>query len=374
MRSAALVATAVTFVACGDRDRSTSNELVPQWFIDTTRTLDIPAQAGDGTLQLANPVGATRFGDGTIAVADAMASAVRFFDENGVLRQSVGRDGAGPGEFASLSWLGRCGIRSLSVWDRQLSRITQFDDSGRVVWLHQLPVGREGEVPPVLLSCSRTGTSVAIGQPTPQEADGRFARFRGPIMVGTTTDQLRGVGASTVVTEWDTETRQSRPLGVRSFVAAADDRFFLAMTDSAVVTVHDLAGVLLRTIPVRGEARPPTPAHVQAAAEALTARISNLDLRRRIQERATMIPAPERLPAFGGLFVDGSGIVWVQLSIPGDSTLVLRGFHPDGAPVAELNVPMYITIFEIGEDYVLGHYEAPSGEPHLVLHRFARAP
>lgn len=373
MRATSIVFVTVTvLVGCTDEARRPTGAAVAVWTIDESQTVTVSAVAPDGELQLEHPVGGTRLADGTIVVADGMAPAVRFFSKAGVLLQSVGRRGRGPGEMLSLVWLGRCGPRVVTVWDRTQGQLISLDDFGGLVRQHQLPMGHEGEVAPAFLSCSESGTYVAVGQPTPGITDGPFAQFFGPIMIGRTSDQMRSIGVSTVVTEWSTEARQSRPLGARSFVAAAPDRFFVAMTESSSVAIYDLDGVRTGTVSVETPPRSPTAAHIQAAAEALTVAIGNVDLGRRIQERAILIPPPAVAPPFGGVFVDPTGLLWVQLTIPGDTTTHLRAFNGDGVAVADMHLPSSLAVFEVGVDHVVGRHEDINGVMHVVVYRYRR--
>jgi hypothetical protein len=66
---------------------------------------------------------------GNIYLPDHSAVTIRVFDENGNYLYNIGRQGNGPGEFASIWALDLFGDE-LSVFDRGNNRIVQFLTSG----------------------------------------------------------------------------------------------------------------------------------------------------------------------------------------------------------------------------------------------------
>ncbi|MGQ0560369.1 MAG: hypothetical protein ACT443_00690 [Gemmatimonadota bacterium] len=58
---------------------------------------------------------------------------VLHFDSTGKLIRKVGRSGSGPGDFASVTWLGQCASNSVFVNDFVRKRITVLDDEGGIV-------------------------------------------------------------------------------------------------------------------------------------------------------------------------------------------------------------------------------------------------
>src|SRR3990172_4075137 len=111
----------------------------PQWTVSDTQIASIGTVDGPVDYQFTQIVGATRFEDSVIAVADAGTNSIRFFGADGKLTQTVGRTGNGPGEFRAMQSLRRSGADSLVLLDRRLSRVTVFDRSGRVLKIVQLP-------------------------------------------------------------------------------------------------------------------------------------------------------------------------------------------------------------------------------------------
>lgn len=72
------------------------------WEVDPQPFLDIAGTTDSGRPVFGDPIGATRLSNGTLVVADRSESVVLFFDSTGMVTRSVGRKGAGPGEFEDL--------------------------------------------------------------------------------------------------------------------------------------------------------------------------------------------------------------------------------------------------------------------------------
>jgi hypothetical protein len=60
------------------------------------------------------------------------------------------------------------------------------------------------------------------------------------------------------------------------------------------------------------------------------------------------------------------------LSVPGDPTTRLRAIRENGTVVADVTVPVNLSVFEVGADYMIGAREDENGEPHLMVFRLRR--
>lgn len=98
-----------------------------RWTIDTTPMVDIGSDT-DTTAQFNDVPGALLVGD-TIIVADGSDLVLRYFDLRGNALKTVGRKGAGPGEYESIRTLQRAGD-SLLIHDAQQERATLLHTSG----------------------------------------------------------------------------------------------------------------------------------------------------------------------------------------------------------------------------------------------------
>lgn len=130
---------------------------LPHWSIEAQPILDIGDEV-DGSVESAGDViGATRMDDGGIIVADRASSSLKFFSPQGQLIRSVGRKGHGPGEFAQMATMLRCGD-SLYVFDAGIRKYAVYSLNGE--WSRQFALATPGarEVPyrPV---CNAHGTT-----------------------------------------------------------------------------------------------------------------------------------------------------------------------------------------------------------------------
>lgn len=339
-----------------------SQDAVHQWAVDTIPVVDIAATGPGGEPVLASVVGATRLADGTVIVADAYDAAIRFFDRGGRLMRSVGRHGGGPGEFTSLAWLGQCGRDSVYAWDRGRQLMSVLTATGAVVReFHIAPT-------PTLLACAPNGTFAFFGpaEDLPTSVTGmEEAQLHGPLFVAAHPDStVKSLGVAPM--------GEPRPLGRMTQLATSRDYAFVGPADSGTVIGHPLRGgadVMIRT----GVAsRVATARHFDRAIAAQAAVFSDAASRAMTERMLHQMKMPARLPAYSGLFADPTGVLWVELSIPGDSGTWLRGVDPTGRIVADLHLPREVRVFEVGADYLLGSVETPSGELHVNEYHWQR--
>lgn len=355
--------------ACGDMDEARIVADVPLWSVDSVPIFGITGLAPDGALAFEYATGATRLADGTIAVGDDWAAAVRFFDESGVLVRSSGRHGEGPGEFGRIGWLGQCRPDTLFVWDANLRRMTLLESDGDFVRVFRIPRDAGEMPPPVLMSCSRSGViaTLALGR----NQDPRFDSQTGesPLLQGLAT--VNPSGEVTLVIG-EVVLGRSAPLRGIAALAVSSDRVYHGGNDSALVDAYALDGRHITTISVDVMRRPPSQEHYRELNEARSRQLTNPDDRHIVIELAMRIPMPEFLPPYAALFTDPSDDLWVQLSHPSDSLTHLRAIAADGRVLGDVLIPKDMRVFEVGQNYVLGAFDDDSGEPHVAMFEYRR--
>ena len=114
----------VTTVAAWDTARP--------WTVESEAIARIGEMDGDAPYLFQGVVGVEVLEDGRIAVADGLSREIRFFDAQGTHLLTFGGAGEGPGEFASIEWLGRCGV-GLFVMDPRSARVTVLSLQGELV-------------------------------------------------------------------------------------------------------------------------------------------------------------------------------------------------------------------------------------------------
>ncbi len=341
-------------------------------FVEARLITELPRPADADTAFLQHPAGATRFANGTIAVADGMAPTVRFFDADGNLIRTAGRSGEGPNEFVNLNWLGQCGHDTATVYDFSLMRFTNLDATGRFVGQFPLRDRFDLPRPPARLSCSRSGHLVVLLRISGDRIRGReVSIMTAPLFLLPLIGDATPILEATPIIEWINEEATYRPVSFTTAFAVSDSLVYVSRTDSAVVRTYDFAGDLASTMTLDLKRRTPSDLHVRRNAEELTAFLTNLDGRNQIIERYMGMDRPEYLPYHNGLHLDRVGRLWVVLSFPGDSMTVLRAFDGRGVAIGEVRVPADIRVLEVGEDYVLGALlDARTLEPRVALYGF----
>jgi len=337
------------------------------WRADSIVT-DIPGASAAGDLNFTIPAGATRLSDGTVVIGDLHGGAVRYFDEAGRQVASFGRFGEGPGEFGQVNWLGQCAADTVLVWDTQLSRLTVLDRRGWMVHQDRIPMG-EHRMPPLLLACAPGGPLAALrlpSEPVSGTSDGRSPMYRGRL------DFLDDRGRVTQEAG-DASVGETQVLGRLTKMAVAPGVLYVGTAESAAVDVYDSTGLRVGSVGVGSVGREVTqPLWEHAVDERLWQLAQPVD--RATRDWMLGLPRPKYLPPYSALAADPEGILWASLSFSGDTTTVLRGVRPAGSEVADILLPKYVSVLEVGVDYVLGIHADETGELHVVVFRLGRSP
>jgi hypothetical protein len=341
-------------------------------FVRARLLAQLPTDSDTASVYFEHPVGATRFPDGTIAVADGLAPAIRFFDAQGAFLRSVGREGEGPGEFATLNWMGRCGTGTVTVWDFSLLRFTTVTATGEIRGQGRLEDIWEIPRPPAILSCSRAGHTALLLRLSGERIRGRdISVLTAPLYLVSSRGVATLIDEAAPVIEWINDERIYRPVSMTTQFAVSDSRLYVSRSDSAQIRIYDLNGHLEEVLTLDLVRRAPTDGHVRRNAEERTAFISDRAGRSRFVDRYMTLPRPAYLPYHNGIHLDAAGHLWVLLSFPGDPTTSLRAFTLRGDVIGDVLVPTDLRILELGDDYILGTIEdAATLEPRVVLYGF----
>jgi hypothetical protein len=323
----------------------------------------------DGAALFGLVAGATRLADGTIVVADVSSSALKFFDGQGRLARTAGRDGSGPGEFRGLSGIKQCAQDSLFATDAGHG-VSVFSATGALVRQFRLPQYAG------LVACSRDGVLAVVNsgeeEQEPQE-DPEVRRLRTPLVLadarGTQTHELGVVSLGDIHTAGNGWLPQ--PGTSRAGFAVGRERVVVCPTDSGAIGAYSLRGRRLRPIPLDVPLRAPSRAYVEKFADEFVAAMP-ATMRAHFKERFLRIPATEHLPPCSSILVDPDDNVWVGLSVLGDSVTTLRVFGRDDRVLGDVTVPAALKVLEIGSDYLLASGESADGEPWVRVYRVRR--
>ncbi len=301
-------------------------------------------------------VGASRLTDGSIAVATAGTSGLRFYAPDGTWRTTAGRPGDGPGEFRRLEAMVPYRGDSLAAWDGRLVRITLFDSRGRPG--RSISVGE----PYLTLHGATSDGSFVLHRPEQVALDAESGLRDVAIEVfrlgpdGSPGSSLgRVLGRRTWVGEVvGLMSTTDQPLGPSSRVAAARTDVWIANAGTGRIARSGPGGRLL-SIAREASTGPITARHLRAAKARYAATLAEYpaDIADGLLAGFDRIDRPATLPPFGQVVADREGYVWVQHGDP-ERAREWEVFDRDGGRVTSVGFPALDRVLEIGRDYLLG--------------------
>jgi hypothetical protein len=265
---------------------------------------------------------------GTIAISQLDDKAVRLFSANGASIAKIGRAGAGPGEFRTISRVGWLGD---TVWiaDRSLQRFTLTSASGAALrtmpYAHQ-PGDLTATPNDIRLSQVSPVALMAGGKQLLSGLRGPGAVLPGPYPKGSL---FLWVGVNHRVEHFAVQppdegligtatATATSPFGVDAYAAASPDGALLAIVPGSYA---DIAKGFVRVVVMKAsgdtvfsrEIRlPMTPIPKAVADSAMAERIASLkdaELRREYPRRALV---PASYPPVTGLTIGRDGTVWIR--------------------------------------------------------------
>lgn len=345
------------------------------WRAGLEPRLDIGRWDGEAPYLFEDVQHAARLGDGRVAVLESGAHEVRLFDAEGVHLRTLGRSGDGPGEFRSPLRFWPRGD-SLVVYDWSGSRVTLLPLDGSPartlvpaglaraynaqVWLagDRLIVPVKAPPPPMDQTDPTEVVISYVAVPLDGSPPDTMVRLSGGL-------QRRvefTVGGQTMITaDVSPALFQAIPQA-----AAADRHLWAASGRRPAVRRFAPDGALDMEIRWREPGRPTTDGLLERHIEHRAADSDDPD---RIREMFRQQPVADSLPYFDGLIVDEAGRLWVKRfeAAPDGGVHRWTIYGPDGARVAAAEVPTELTVFQVGDDWILGVRRDELEVPHVVL-------
>lgn len=355
------------------------------WVIETAPKLDIGGGDTDPHYNLLQVTGATRLGDGRIAVLAAGSSQLLLYDSVGAWIASSGRAGEGPGEFRLPFQLLRLPGDTLGVYDVQLRRLSTFGPGG--AFLHSMSIAQAAGGAFVLgLARLPDGSWIgrSSGRFTPQSKPGTT---RQPIYLLRLTPEF-GPAADTIRTFTGSEswvesggsgtnrfiTVRTLPLSTSTVFAAHDSVIYGGDNSRYEINVYRPDGTVIRSIR-RPEQR-------KLLTDAMLARVKADELageddrsRAEDESRWAKMPKPGELPMFDDLYVDADGNLWVmEPRVVRSDPVTADVFDPTGRLLGSVALPLAFSPLEIGHDYILGIWHDDMDIQHVRMYRISRPP
>jgi len=338
------------------------------WRVADDPSLTIGVLEGPEEYQLFRVRSAVRFDDGRIAVANGGSFQLRFYDARGTFLESVGGEGAGPGEFGPfMGEIWRAEGDSLVIYDyTNAMRLSVFDAQGTfgrafrlepastsipladdLIWRNTV-VSRSGIYPPgVQADGLRRDSALYCTHAMDGTVLDTLGRFPGSELYA----RNMGEGSSVAV---------ARPYGRQPQSAATADHWYFGSGDRYEIGGYNRSGALDRLIRRDVVNRPVTQDLLE-----------NLQLRRPGALRAE-ISVPETMPAYGRLLGDVDGNLWVQEYRIDDEPERWAVFDPDGRFLGIVQMPEPGRVTEIGSDYVLGIWTDEMDVEQVRLYALAK--
>jgi len=350
------------------------------WTLASEPLVDIGVGDGEAPYELDRVAGARMLADGSIVIANAGTSELRLFDSRGRFLRTIGRAGAGPGEFRRIVWVQAVEPDTLLVVDSELRRVTAFDAAGD------------------LLSV----TSIAgIGVPWPGDvrlADGSFIlltetgdvwqRIRAGNAVADRTDRntsvlihyapdgrlLDTIGRfpgfeEAVVKRNGRPATTYAPWGRQIAWALDGDRVVLGTQQDPELRTFAPDGTIAAILRWDAGDLRITDSDVERFIDLQSAFVSaDSSDREAIAARIRALPLPEARPAYGRLIVDDRGILWVsEPCVPMAPPKRWTAIEPGAGVRGQLTVPEAFEVYELGLDFVLGRWTDGVGIEHVRL-------
>jgi hypothetical protein len=331
------------------------------WRVSAEATLRIGVVDGDAAYQFNQIAGVGRLADGTVVVGDGGAQEVRFFGSDGRHLRSVGRSGEGPGEFLGLSVVGVGPSGQVWAYDFSLRRITWFSPDGEEAGLTSLAME-----PPVLTAVGALPDGTFLlkqlwGAVQVSEASVSGLR-RDPVAWvrfddgGALIDSL-GSYPGREVYLYDENGRgvmSTPPFARNSVGTIRGERVVVGDQESFELGEYDTQGALLRVIRIPDRVEDVGPAELEAY---IQGRLATYPPERHpsIRQSLEEMPAPNTLPAYGGMISDSRGNLWVGAwAMFPEVAPFWTLFDEDGRWLGVVEVPPNFFPMDIGEDWVLG--------------------
>ena len=333
------------------------------WDIGTAPTVTIGELEGSEPYLLDRVRDALVLPDGRIVVVNGGSDDLRVFDASGNHVVTWGGRGEGPGEFDNLWQVHRWPGDSLLALYSQARRLTVLDPEGHYGRDFALRRGRQffsvEDVLPggaILTSdfvrpsdrppgFSRLPSHYRVRGPE-GETRSSLGSFPGPEMF--TIRTARGVSGGGI------------PFRHRVSAFAWGDFVAVAQNDRYEIKAFDLDGTLRKIVRRDHELVAPTPAHVDAYIEdqvAASPEEERTQRRAELRESLRHRYVPETHPAYAAAMSDLADHLWVrEYNLPGegDAKPAWTVFDPDGQVLGFMETPAGLSIFEVGEDYILG--------------------
>jgi len=353
------------------------------WMIDEESSLQIGGEEGDPAYSFFRVVGAVRLDDGTLIVADGGSLELRFFTAQGTHIRSVGRQGAGPGEFMSLAGLKRRGDTAVA-YDVRAGVLRSYAGNGDVIGETRIMTSSRSmdEIHFLADGAIAARAPLRAGDQLPPEDGYARSRLRVEIL-DSTGKQIRTLGPFEDAETYSTSMEQGGvtyvanppiPFGRRAVFAGAEATVFVGSADSYQISGYRLTGE--HQTEIRYDTPPVSVGDEQIDAFARRRSASAPDPEQEYREVVQRVRehGGSVVPPYARMLIDADGYLWLG-SYPLETSVprLWHVFERSGRLLGLVRTPEILRVLEIGHDYLLGVIADDMGVERVYVYSLIRS-
>lgn len=296
----------------------------------------------------------------TGGVAAIDVTRIRYFDASRKQVTVAGRNGAGPGEYRSLTSICRTRGDTIVVFDTGTQRVGVLDGRGKFV--RHIPYDRFG-IPP-WAGCFDDGTYLSSVSQPPVQGTRAMSQV----------SRLRLDGTLVQVLGLFPRTNYSQAVSAEVTIAAQGGRMYVGDPTLSEIKVYSNMGKLVQVIRTRDEAGRLTDREIDRMADATIPANAPRSAREAERERLRRMPRPGSMPFFGRICVDPAGRTWVQdYRLSREKPDIWTGFDSQGKMIGRVIIPapagQVTQVVDFGRDGVMLRVNDTDGAAHLREYR-----
>jgi hypothetical protein len=329
--------------------------------------------------------GAWRLSGERVAVADRAARQLRVFGARGEFLYAFGRDGGGPSEFRTLSWVWHAGDTAY-VYDGSLRRITAVHlAQSEAAQVLDLRVTAESERGLSVAGRLTDGRWLVHAQDPPNMRAGPGLQrlvghvgFLPPRADGAVEWVADHPDMSIVIRQPPASNPRMTTIMVAPFASSVSfttNGNAVWYGDGATDSLTRLDALTRRRLTAKlpWAPRPVTDAVVEAARAEVVQRARSQSERDMAADMFSAANLPRTLPTFEEFIPGTSGELWVRRFEPSDATPATYAvISARGTVVARVNVPAAFRITDVGADYVVGVAKDVDGVESVRVYQLKR--
>lgn len=344
------------------------------WRIDSEPDLELGRGDGESSRLFHFIGGMEGLPDGGIVVLDGGSQELRWFNSSGDHVFTAGGRGEGPGEFNAASLLPQFQGDSLLIFDTRSRRLTWFAKDGSGHRVREL--SQDGRLlatgGAVGAGGSRVLFRVGSGQCIEAEycEDSSYVRWVDPAQGVADTIAEFPRKHLRVRNSENLPTRISGPFQSRAAVAVGAYGPVVGAWPGYELREFDDEGRLAAITRLDAPARAASP---ETVSELVQTEVDRGIDERVVRDAVDRMGVPESVPAFQSIIVDRGGWYWAELyrlDLAAPPTWLV--FDPRGEAHGLIETPARFTVYDIGENFILGRWIDDLGVEHVRRHALNR--